>query len=179
MIKECIFTHNKQQGVVLAVTLIMLVLITLLAVSGMRSTVMEERMANNSHNKSMSFQMAETALRQAEFKLRTSANVRIVADANANSIDNVNTCMYNKDSIDFTAVDWSTLGISSCDYTGTADDTVNGEAPEYFIEFLNFNAPAMMGGEGDCFYRITARGYGPDKTSQTTLQEVYKFSSCS
>jgi len=168
----------RQKGVVLAITLILLVLITLLAVSGMRATIMEERMAGNSRNLNISFQMAETALREAENQLRSATNVRVIADAVGNTVNGVTACMNNVDTLDFTIADWANIGQPACPYVGTADDAIT-KSPEFFVEFQYFNAPAMMGGEGDCFYRITARGYGADNNSQTTLQSTYKFSLCS
>ncbi|MCF6251350.1 MAG: PilX N-terminal domain-containing pilus assembly protein [Methylococcaceae bacterium] len=57
---------KKQAGVVLVVSLIMLLLLTLIGVSGMQSTGLEEKMAGNKRNRNLAFQAAEAALRHAE-----------------------------------------------------------------------------------------------------------------
>ncbi len=53
---------NKQQGVALAVSLIFLVLITIIGVTSIRGTTMNELMAANSQQKSMTFQVAESVI---------------------------------------------------------------------------------------------------------------------
>lgn len=57
---------NNQRGVVLIVALVMLVIITLLGLSSMRTVLLEERMASNTFDRSLAFQAAEAALRDGE-----------------------------------------------------------------------------------------------------------------
>jgi len=56
----------RQQGAVLLVSLIFLVVLTLLGVSSMDGTILETKMALNSQEKNWSFQVAESALRQSQ-----------------------------------------------------------------------------------------------------------------
>lgn len=53
----------RQQGVVLIVALVILVLVTLVGVSTVRGTTMEEKMAGNSRDRDKAFQAAEAAVR--------------------------------------------------------------------------------------------------------------------
>ncbi|KXJ32826.1 MULTISPECIES: pilus assembly PilX family protein [unclassified Pseudomonas] len=57
---------GQQNGAVLIVTLIMLLLMTLLAIGSMRGTVLQERMAGNLRDENLAFQAAEMAQRDAE-----------------------------------------------------------------------------------------------------------------
>ena len=57
---------KHQQGSALLVSLIILVVMTLLGLSGMRTSVMEEKMAGNMRDSELAFQAAEAALRDAE-----------------------------------------------------------------------------------------------------------------
>jgi len=57
---------GKESGAVLIVALIMLLLISIVGVSSMQSTSMEERMAGNLYDRHTAFQAAEAALRQGE-----------------------------------------------------------------------------------------------------------------
>lgn len=57
--------RNKQQGAALVVGLLMLVIITVLAVSGMNTATTELAMARNDQNYENAFQAAETGLEQA------------------------------------------------------------------------------------------------------------------
>ncbi|MFK8067522.1 MAG: PilX N-terminal domain-containing pilus assembly protein [Gammaproteobacteria bacterium] len=53
---------EKQQGIALAVSLIFLVLITIIGVSSMRGTTMNELMSANAQQKSATFQIAESVI---------------------------------------------------------------------------------------------------------------------
>lgn len=57
---------HRQRGATLVVVLILLLLMTLLGLASLRSTVLEERMASNLLDRSLSFQVAEAGLREAE-----------------------------------------------------------------------------------------------------------------
>jgi type IV pilus assembly protein PilX len=64
---------HHQRGVSLFVVLLLLLIVTLLGLSSLRSTVMEERMSANMFDRSLGFQGAESALRESE------ANVALLA----------------------------------------------------------------------------------------------------
>lgn len=55
-----------QRGVVLAVVLILLLVMTVLAIASLSGTLMEERMSNAQYDRSLAFQAAEAAMREAE-----------------------------------------------------------------------------------------------------------------
>lgn len=58
--------RNQQQGAVLIVGLIILVVLTLLGIQGMRTNVAQERMSANMRERNVAFQAAEAALRVGE-----------------------------------------------------------------------------------------------------------------
>ena len=58
--------RRRQGGVVLAVSLIMLLVITMIAVSSMQGTMLEEKMAGNTLDRNLAFQAAESGIREAE-----------------------------------------------------------------------------------------------------------------
>lgn len=60
-----------QRGAVLIVALIMLLLLTIIGLSGMRGTSLQENMASNMREGNLSFQAAEAALRRGEEKALT------------------------------------------------------------------------------------------------------------
>lgn len=61
--------HN-QSGVVLIISLVILLLLTLLGLTGMQTTSLEEKMANNMRDKNIAFQAAEAALKIGESKAK-------------------------------------------------------------------------------------------------------------
>jgi type IV pilus assembly protein PilX len=58
--------HKKQQGIVLIISMIMLLMMTLLGVTAMKTSLMEEKMAGNTRDATLAFHAAETALRDTE-----------------------------------------------------------------------------------------------------------------
>ena len=72
-------SHNKQQGAALVIGMILLVVITVLAISGMNTATTELAMARNAQNYENAFQAAETgleyALGQRQFSTLTDATV--------------------------------------------------------------------------------------------------------
>jgi type IV pilus assembly protein PilX len=57
---------NNQQGAILIVALIMLLLLTIIGLSSMRGTSLQERMTGNMRDSNLSLQAAEAALRKGE-----------------------------------------------------------------------------------------------------------------
>jgi len=62
----------SQRGVVLYVAMIMLLLLTLIGVTGMQVATLQQRMATNFNDFALAFQRAEGVLRDSEFKLQRS-----------------------------------------------------------------------------------------------------------
>lgn len=59
-------TRHHQRGMVLVVAMMILIIITLLGLSAMRSAGLEERMSGNQYDQNYVFEAAEAALREAE-----------------------------------------------------------------------------------------------------------------
>lgn len=70
---------RSQRGVVLPIVMILMVILGVLAVSGMDDTAMQERMAGNLRDREIAFQAAESALREGETWVQTN---RLIASAN-------------------------------------------------------------------------------------------------
>jgi len=80
--------HGRQDGAALVVGLVLLVVVTILAVSGMNTATTELAMARNDQNYENAFQAAETGLEQAlaQGQFNTLANVNLVQNVNANDM---------------------------------------------------------------------------------------------
>lgn len=68
--KQTTHLHRYQQGAVLVVGLLILLLLTLIGTSAMQGTSMQERMSGNMRDRNLAFQAAEAALREAERAVR-------------------------------------------------------------------------------------------------------------
>ncbi len=81
-------TANRQQGAALVVGLVLLVVLTILAVSGVFTSTMELRMVRNSQSQERAFQAAEVAIENALANPMISTSVAEVQapTANPNSV---------------------------------------------------------------------------------------------
>ena len=88
---------GKQNGAALVVGLILMVVITVLAISGMNTATTELAMARNDQNYENAFQAAETGLENAlaQGRFNTLANVNLAQNVNAN--DSVTAIIYFED----------------------------------------------------------------------------------
>lgn len=64
--RRCLQSVTKQRGATLIVALVILAVMTVLGVSTMKSSTLQERMANNARQKLIAESAAESALREAE-----------------------------------------------------------------------------------------------------------------
>lgn len=65
-----LFRRDRQQGIALVVGIIFLLLMTLIGVTAIQTTSLDERMAGNVRDRNLAFQAAEAALRDAEEDIR-------------------------------------------------------------------------------------------------------------
>ena len=99
--KQLSRSHESQKGAVLFTALVMMVLMTLLAVTMMGNTAIDEKMAQNSQDQNRAFQAAETGIEMAI------ANSGSLNTSNAFKADGTNT---------FSQGDAATLGSSTTGY---------------------------------------------------------------
>jgi type IV pilus assembly protein PilX len=151
---------RRQRGVVLIVALVVLLVLTLLGISSMQGTVMEERMAGNMYDRNLAFQAAEAALRAGEAD--AAADTNIAYDVSLASIAAPVDLGYD--------ANWPATAV---DYTGTLAGL--STPPEYIIERQRSLPPL----EADQPLQpplmvVSARGTGRNGTSVVVLQSVYK-----
>lgn len=159
--------RKKQGGAVLAVGLVFLVLLTLLGVTAMQVTGMEERMAGNLRDRNLAFQAAEFALREGEESVRNQDNW----------IDD-GACR------PFCGLEDAGPDLNSYAWDGTSDfavaDPIHGVAqqPRYFIEYLGLRKCTEKyrcddGGPKEVF-RITVRATGRNPNTVVLMQTTYQ-----
>lgn len=66
--------HGGQRGAALVVSLVILLVMTIIGITAMRSSTLEEKMAGNAQRNEVAFQLAQSALRQAEGWIMGSAS---------------------------------------------------------------------------------------------------------
>ena len=158
----------KQRGTALIVAMVMLLVLTLLGVTAIRNTTLQERMAGNLRDSNLAFQAAERALRDGEKFLRsptlppfTGANGLLVMHDQAG------------EGAFWSSYDWVGNGRAAAGVLEVAS------APLYVIEEL---PPVPVAGGSERFgplpdigfYRVTAQGVGGTSDAVSILQTTYR-----
>ncbi|WP_334135631.1 pilus assembly PilX family protein [Tepidimonas sp.] len=179
--------RRASAGFTLVIALILLLAMTIIGVTTIRSTVIEQRLANATLDRNLAFQAAEAALRVGEsvatIHARTApALSQLAADGTCDRTVQSNCAdgmcqLHDPDcplrSSDLTVTAWATAS------------TVNlgplmGQHPQYLVEFLGANfdcAPPDPTSPNDpdnnCKrYRITARAQPANNDRATVMLEV-------
>ena len=177
--------RKSQNGASLLVALVFLVILTMLGLMTFRVATQEERMAGNMRDRSVAFQAAEAALRDAEndvkclkFDGSVATPTRAIgcisgmtgADASCTgglccAVSGLS-CTEPKKPV-HQAMDMTKLpSVAYGTHSGAPSLPGVQAQPRYLIEPFVWDKKR--------YYRITARGYGLGSTTQVTLQEVYK-----
>lgn len=177
---RCIKRGRRQEGAALIVSLMFLVMMTLIGVTAMTSTNLEEKMAGNSRDYNLALQAAEAALRDSWIHIN---GTKISGATGFNSPCAYGLCLLSVTTIPvWASVDWSATGPSIVygSQTGalpllTGTGGVS-QQPRYFIELIPYTAPGVTARTGakQYIYRATARGFGGSNTAQATLQATFK-----
>jgi len=160
---------RQQTGITLIICMIVLLVITLMGLSSIRDTSMEERMAGNLRNRNLAFQAAESALREAE----------VLVAGELLNFNGTNGLYQPLSPI------WGThagsWGIPSAVRTFSGSLSGVASQPVYIIEELEPAEPSSSAAAGQAQnvgnggkFRITARAVGSTDTAVVILQSVYK-----
>lgn len=166
----------QQQGAALLTGLIFLVVLTLIGVAAARMASLEERMSGNMRDRSLAFQMGETALRYVEQQIKTNN----IVPENFDAVCTAGFCYYGSGVPSVVA--WEAYCTPDCPIAYVAGTTFGGytapdlpagiAAPTYLIEM--FKKIDAANATLRPYYRITMRATGAKPGTVVWLQEVYK-----
>ena len=177
---------NKQKGSVLIISLIILVAMTLIGITAMRTSVMQEKMAGNMRNKELALQAAEATLREAEQYIQDNVISTIAFDTDGSD------GLYNysladdstrNDRIWETIIDWDS-DAETLEYTAFSTIYNISKAPRYVIQHMastgsendKINMDNMGQGTGGGnveAFLITVRATGGNNDSAVILQSTW------
>lgn len=173
---------RRQQGFVLVVALILLLILTVLGLAAAQSTSMQEQMAGNQRNHALAFEAAEAGLNAAKSGLLQNLWSNAEFASNTNGLYTVATCCGASGG--YTSA-WTVTGVwSSAIPLSTPTPSLSvpqvAAQPVFLIEALPPVAPPgsslvmrQNGGTPPVQpYRITAYATGGDQTSHVFLQSV-------
>ena len=165
--------HTRQQGFVLPIGMVMLLILTIIGVNAMRDGILQEKMASNYIDKVVSFQGGESALRSVQYlTLRTSYESIAGSTGFHSSVDNpLSAPVYS--SIDlYTASSFAVTGIKDSEYYYSD--------PRAIIEEISDTGSLKFGKEpvnqelAERYFRITVQSQGETGSALSTLQGVAK-----
>lgn len=196
--------HRTQSGASLIVVLLILVIVSILGVSGIQISMMGERSARNERDNQVAWQSAEAALVDAEFDIEgqpasaTSRRSKIFAVGQTDITSFVANCGNSGQTRGLCALNLGNLKPAwlTVDFTSTSDDaattalgTFTGRSfpsggagvqparpPRYVIEAISDPDQARTAKPTDLkyIYRVTAMGFGPNPETQTVMQMLYR-----
>jgi len=180
------YTYEHQSGAVMVISLIMLLLLTLIGVTGSQVTGLEEKMAGNMRDKNIAFQAAESALRDAEHDIgnRVPAAARSISGVTGFEADcGAATAVTTDDGLchslfpGYATAIWTTVNMTAVpsvaygSFTNATAIPNLSAQPRYIIEGMSAN----VSGCGDTFYyRITVRAQGTNANTVVWLQEIFR-----
>lgn len=168
-----ITSAQRQGGATLVIALIFMVILALLGATVATNNTMQERMASNTRNRDLAFQVAERALSYAETQMSAGLNyasaatvypVAPAAWATGKRQDNG----HANDAAFWSAFDWATNGVQPAGFVAA-----NGVDVRYVVERMapvNFAGPPAVTAN---YFRVTARGTGPNN-AVAIIQIMYR-----
>jgi len=164
---------QRQHGAALVASLMMLLLITLFAISAMEGATIQSKLANSNRNQQTAFEAAEMALRNAEIYLQTDPR-----PAWEDFGTGTHAGLYAMPA----ATDpepWELTGNWSGNGSRVVAVPANtyAEPPRFMVQQLSETniSPNMNGGEVVRMVRITAMGVGTQSNSRVFLQADYRW----
>lgn len=177
--KAPIIGPGKQSGVVLFISLVMLLILTVLGLSSVQTTTLQERMARNARDTNLAFQAAESAVKDAERLIETFTSLVSFTSGGANGAG-----FYFEGDYDATT-NWAGRNWMSGDgyIEGTVIDGV-AEPPKFIIEHLktvvsdndtlNLDNIGQDSGSGRAqIFRVTVYGTGGSSSAHVMIQSTY------
>ena len=166
---------NQQQGAALVVSLIILVAMTLLGITSMKSSSTELTMAGNLRESGLTFQAAEAGLRFAETIIEDSVSNGIFDDSSESMLGEFTT---DPDYMESTS--WEGATAANVTLAGISNN------PRYIIKYLGewsqnplalVNIGSGYGGQPPgrliSNYRVTSRGTGQTGKAFRSVQSYY------
>jgi len=197
IMKPILYNLPYQHGAALITGLIFLVILTLLGITAMRTSTLEERIAGNTRDRNVAFQAGDTALRDGErdiMNICEGSYCRAVSISGRTGFDEncTNGLCYKAYPPGFTTPVWkdNAFGLNKGQMAGEApsveygaktsgakieglaqDSDGNLIQPRYLIEVFRKWPPGESNWRD--YYRITTRAVGGNITTQVLLQEVF------
>ena len=167
-----------QRGTILVTSMLLLLVLTIIGITAMQMSRMQERMAGNTRDLNLAFQGAEAGLRNGEALIQIQA-ARPDTSATAGSKFYTQGTITNPET--GTTTWWNTNGLeyeADNDRSATTAEVSDLAAdPRFVVESIGFVSDSLTVGhgppEGRDFYQVTGRSTGGSGQANTTLRSTY------
>lgn len=180
------YSLKQQSGIALVVSFIILLLLTIIGVSGMKVTGLEEKMASNDRDQNVAFQSAEAALRAGEQRVMTlwdngNGSIKVFCNGTTKGLfHEVNVCINDASANSppaFAATTWTddnSVEVKTVRLTNAATGALLvAEYPRYYISYEAHIAPLTRDNPPQYRFMVTARGTGGQEGSQVILRSHF------
>lgn len=173
------FRRRRERGMALIIGLLLLLVLTIIAVSMFRGFGVQEQIAGNSREKQRSLNAAISAEQYAEWWLTSGQAPQTTTCAAGFVTSNVGeVCGVTNPQPNFTSLPWTT-GVTYTPFSSTQAIAQTGasqgsyyQPPAFYVTDLGNSAAA--GGE---VYQIDAYGYGGTSNSVSVVESTYVVTS--
>jgi len=179
---------RSQRGAALVIAMILLLIMSLLAATSLRETLMQERMSSNTHDRDLAFQSAEAGLRMGERQ----AEKWVVNGADPTALANCQNPaaggLYRNIDAQCPQPLWGNAPGASGAFWHDAEADAGANdirfassglslAPFYIVELVSQNAPCNINdpdADPNCKrFRVTASSRSTGGRAQVILQSIY------
>lgn len=169
---------QQQRGATLVIALVLLLIITVLAISSMREVALEERLVGNLRDHQASLNAAESALRAGETIVAESATPLPTCPTSAPNCANA----ARPSATQLSATTWSGWASFGQPFTDSLAKVPN--QPRWYLSFIGFDPANSAGvvevtntderskGVGPYYYSVVAAGTGRTSRSLTVLEST-------
>jgi len=170
-------TQIHQHGATLIVAMLMLLVLTVLGLTTMSMTRLEERMAGNSRDVNLAFQGAEAGLRDGEDRIGAWVEATLPASCSTAPCSVWDLNMLPVDLRD-QPLTWWTTNATEYGVAGTKEITEIVRDPLVTIEDLEFVPDSLTRSgygrkPGRNFYRVTSNSAGASSTAEVVLESTF------
>ncbi len=163
-----ILPSRRERGAILVTSLLLLLVLTVIGVSVMQITRMQERMAGNTRDLNLAFQGAEAALRDAEQLLWDAPAIVACNDPDCVRPQGILPVLNDQDE------DWWNNQAQEFGEDDEQEIEELAEDPRFVREELAFVGPLVVDDPGGrMFYQVTSRSTGASGATNTVLQTTY------
>lgn len=172
-----IASKHNQSGIALAIALVFLLLMTIIGISAMSTSALQEKMAGNLKDKIWSFNASESGIMEGERVLCIDYPGRIPAIDPTDTTDGLFRTSTTGEPV-WQTVDWAGTDVRT--HPAAFSNTNLAQAPKFIIEEVQEVREGLGGGGGysdsgksRMMYRVTGRGVGGTANAVSIVQSTF------